>query len=285
MRPKCKLCESLEIVEAYSFRDYQLLKCKKCNLLFTNQAHLPKNLYSQEYFTKVHPNYFGYCTKDYLNKRSKKVENFTRGIKLIEKYKAPGKILDVGCAIGVFLDIAKKRGWEVFGVDISHYAVEQAKKNFGIVVKEGELTAVKFSGKKFDVITMWDFIEHVPDPNKTLSEAWRILKDDGILFIHTINEDSLMSKLAHLSYYVSFKKIKKLVQMIHPIHHNFHYSKLTLEAFLRKHNFKVLYQEKSEMPVENIEQGITTKCAAFLLYFFSKILNQQHEIKLVVKKM
>jgi len=275
----CKLCESDNVTELYSFKEYRMLKCEKCDLIFTDHDNLPKNLYSEEYYTKVHPNYFSDNKKN-----KKKIKNFIHGIWMIHKYKDKGLLLDVGCATGIFLDIARKNGWSVTGVDISDYATKQVKSNFGIKAIHGNLNDAKFSDKSFDVITMWDFLEHVQDPNIVLSETRRILKNDGILFIHTINEDSLMSKLAHWIYTLSLKQIKFPAKLIHPIHHNFHYSEKTLKEFLKKYKFKVIYQEKSEMPAENIEQSTLIRLAAKMLYIFSEILNQQHEIKLIAKK-
>src|SRR3989344_1240217 len=278
----CYICKSKKIKEIYLFKEYRILKCDSCGIIFTDQSELSKDMYNKEYFIKVHSKYFSDCLKDYDKIHdSKKLLAFKKGLGTIRIYKNQGKILDIGCATGVFLDIARKNSWKVTGVDISKYACEYAKKKFKLDVKQGEIEDIKFPKKTFDVITMWDTLEHVQNPNITLTEIRRILKDDGVLFIHTINEDSLMSKLAHLIYIISFKKVKFFVKLIHPIHHNFHFSEKTLKDILLNNRFLDIYKKKSELPINNIEEGRFIKFIAMVLYFFSYLLNKQHEISLI----
>ena len=281
---KCNLCDSCDIKELYNFKNYIIMKCKNCDLIFTDQNSIKKTkeeLYNDKYFTEIHSNFFLDCGKYYENKKSKKIKKFKEGIRLIEEYSKKGKILDLGCATGVFLDIAQKRGWDSYGIDISQYAIEYAKKKFSLDVKKGELENIKFPDKKFDVVTMWDFIEHVPNPNKILEETYRILKPKGIIFILTTNEQSLMCWLANLFYKT---KIKFFSELVHPIHHNYHFSEKTLINLLRKRKFEVVHKEKDEMPIENIEHSFIIKSLARILYLFSKITKTQHEIIVIAKK-
>jgi len=72
--------------------------------------------------------------------------------------------------------------------------------------------------------------------------------------------------------------------MIHPIHHITHFSEKTLRFMLENCGFKVVNSTKSEMPIANIEGGIMTKALAAIIYFFSNLINKQHEIKVVAVK-
>lgn len=281
---KCNLCNSEKIEELYSFKTHKIMRCKNCNLMFTDQDSIKakkEELYDDKYFTEVHPQFFGDCSYDYENKKSKKVDKFRKGIKLIEKYSSKGKILDLGCATGVFLDIAKKRGWNSKGVDISKYAAEYAKKNFNLDVKQGELEKIKFPAKSFDVVTMWDFIEHVPDPKSILDETNRILKPKGIILVLTTNEQSLMCWLADTLYKL---RIRFFARLVHPIHHNYHFSEKTLTNLLKKTGFTIIYKEKDEMPIENIEGSPIIRFMARILYLFSRITKTQHEIMVIARK-
>ncbi len=278
---KCNLCNSDRIKLLYNFKTHKIMKCRDCDLIFADQSSIKKTkeeLYNKEYFTR---SFFLDCGKDYENRKSKKVDNFKEGIKLIEKYSTKGKILDLGCATGVFLDIAKKRGWDSYGIDISKYASDYAKKNFKLNVNQGELKKTKFPNEDFDVITMWDFIEHVSDPKKILEKSYRILKPNGIIFILTTNENSLMCWLANSLYKI---KIKFFAKLVHPFHHNYYFSEKTLNKYLQKTGFKTIYKEKDEMPVENIEESSIIRFMARVLYLFSKITKTQHEIILIAEK-
>ena len=109
-----------------------------------------------------------------------------------DKYKNNNRILDIGCFNGAFLNAAKKLSWTVYGTEISADAVELAKINTnGGDIRVGELEDISFPADYFDVITMRDVIEHLPDPNKTLREIHRILRPNGLLYFDTPNFNSL----------------------------------------------------------------------------------------------
>jgi 2-polyprenyl-3-methyl-5-hydroxy-6-metoxy-1,4-benzoquinol methylase len=128
---------------------------------------------------------------------------------------------------------------------------------------------------------MWDFIEHVPNPQKILKEANRILKPNGVVFILTTNEQSLMCWLADFLYKI---KIRFFAKLVHPIHHNYHFSEKTLTLLLKKTKFNVIHKEKDEMPVENIEGSPLVRFMARILYLFSKMTKTQHEIMVIARK-
>ena len=283
----CNLCGSQNLKLFCDCQDYKLIKCKECGLLVTDQdSILKKNLYSNDYFEGVHSNFFADCKVDYekhLNS-SDKLKNFSFILDKLKAVKSEGKFLDIGSATGVFLDMARKKGYNVVGVDVSEYACDYAKKNFKLNVKCGKLEDLRLKDKSFDIITMWDLIEHVPDPKVFLKEVNRILKDDGIIYLLTINDASLMGYLSKWIYYLSFKKINFFVKLIHPIHHNYHFEEKHLMKYLDNAGFKVIWKKKSEMPVSTIEQGAFVKSLARILYFFSENLNWQHEIKIIARK-
>jgi 2-polyprenyl-3-methyl-5-hydroxy-6-metoxy-1,4-benzoquinol methylase len=141
-------------------------------------------------------------------------------LKKIAKYKRKGKLLEIGPATGFLLDEAQKQGWETYGVELSKWAVDFARRKFHLTVFNGVLKDAGFPCNYFDVIVMADLIEHLPDPRETLKEARNILKPTGILFITTPDIDSFLSKLfkarwwgiqqAHI-YYFSRRTLSKLL--------------------------------------------------------------------------
>lgn len=101
-----------------------------------------------------------------------------------------GRALDIGCGNGSYLNILKKIGWEVSGVDISSTAASTAMKSFGIDVFVGDVADAKFSFESFDYIHMSHSIEHLGDPLKTLKSVSKLLRKNGILYIETPNLES-----------------------------------------------------------------------------------------------
>jgi SAM-dependent methyltransferase len=95
--------------------------------------------------------------------------------------KAPGKILDVGCSTGIFLDAMRTAGWDTLGIEITPGAVTYARERFDLCVLDGQLLDHHLESMSFDSVTFWDVLEHTFDPLKNLQEANRLLKIGGIV--------------------------------------------------------------------------------------------------------
>jgi len=119
---------------------------------------------------------------------------YTKGLNLIAKnFAAPGKILDVGCSTGSFLDIAKNNHWSCYGLELNAKEARTAQKK-GHIVQENLISKGKFK-EKFDAITLWDVFEHIKDGVKFLEEAKRLLNKDGIIFLQSPTRDALAAKI------------------------------------------------------------------------------------------
>ncbi|HVG28321.1 MAG TPA: class I SAM-dependent methyltransferase [Pyrinomonadaceae bacterium] len=104
--------------------------------------------------------------------------------KVILRGKEPGRFLDVGCGLGYFIDGVRKRsGWEVCGVEFDAPAVNFARDELGLNVRQGELTDAQFPDNSFDYIQIRNVLEHVTSPMNLLQECRRILKADGVLHL------------------------------------------------------------------------------------------------------
>jgi 2-polyprenyl-3-methyl-5-hydroxy-6-metoxy-1,4-benzoquinol methylase len=188
-------------------------------------------------------------TNSAITSENTNIRDFRKGLSLIERYKSEGKLLDVGCALGVFLHLARERGWEVYGVDISRYAASYARDVLGFEVFAGELAEVQFPEKWFDVITLWDVLEHFPDPSRQLQEIRRILKDDGIILMNTPNEAGLLRLLAGMIFRLSGGKISYPVRKLYHPFHLHYFTQQTLQALLGKNGFTLVELEKSHIPI------------------------------------
>jgi SAM-dependent methyltransferase len=107
-----------------------------------------------------------------LSRRASRVEHY---------YPKVGRLLDVGCATGLFLNAMRGRGWDVHGVELSPYAADYARRTFGLDVFTGTVQEAAYPNHSFDIVTMWDVLEHVNDPKQTLAEVVRILRPGGML--------------------------------------------------------------------------------------------------------
>jgi 2-polyprenyl-3-methyl-5-hydroxy-6-metoxy-1,4-benzoquinol methylase len=106
-----------------------------------------------------------------------------------------GRILDVGCAYGWFLECARERGWDTAGVEVESATADAARAS-GLDVRLGTLQDAAFPDASFDVVGLWDVLEHVTDLDAFLSECRRVLKPGGVLAINSPNVRSVMARVA-----------------------------------------------------------------------------------------
>jgi len=199
-------------------------KCKNCGLIFfeytLNVADLAK-IYDEKYFRgKV------YC--DYIQEKTFRKKLFLEKLNLIKTYIPPnGKVLDVGCATGFFLEVMRKLGYETYGIEVSDYASNYARNMLKLNVITGDLLSASFPDDFFDIITMFDVLEHLPNPIETLAECSRIIKRGGILIIETLNADSLI-----------FKILKQNWPLFSPPYHLFYFNQKNIGLLLDKCKFE-----------------------------------------------
>jgi 2-polyprenyl-3-methyl-5-hydroxy-6-metoxy-1,4-benzoquinol methylase len=144
-----------------------------------------KNLYSEAYFADhydrgVEPN-----TPEF----EKKLRLRASHIRFFRHIKPMGRVLDIGCGNGYFLAACREKGYAVHGIDVSNWAAQYASQKLGLLVDIGEVEDVDLPSQSFDIVTMWHFLEHAPDPVRAISRARSWLKRDGILIVEVPNYD------------------------------------------------------------------------------------------------
>jgi len=294
----CIICKGNKFKKVYNLekisnKPYKVIKCSNCNMI--SIYPIPsKNFITKYYNDPLYHNstYFRKMTTNF--KGSSEAELFSKGLNLIEKfYPKNGKILDVGCSSGVFLNMAKNHGWETTGIDISKDFVNYARKNFELDIRLGYLEDFSFKENSFDVVTLWDLIEHLREPVKLLNEVYRILRSEGILLIVTPDQDSLIKKATDLSYKLSFRKWKTPVSVVYDLHHLYYFSKRNIIKLLRKIGFKTIYLNKEETILDRIigpESDHWIKNNKFIvfglrvIFFLAKITGTQNKLLILSSK-
>jgi len=138
-------------------------------------------------------------------------------------------LLDVGCAAGFFLDEARKRGWNVAGVELSPDMAGHARARLGLEVHVGSFGNVELAPRSFDTVTMWDYVEHSVDPAGDLRRAATLLVPGGLLALSTGDVASVAARLAGSRWH-----------LLTPRHHNFFFTRASLERAVRDAGFDVV---------------------------------------------
>ncbi len=165
--------------------------------------------------------YKGYGRNDYLSPIT--IKRYHEILDQFEKVRKTNRLLDVGCGIGFFLDVAKERGWEVFGTEFTDKAIEICESK-GITMHKGPLNPQNYSLESFDVITSFEVIEHINTPNSEVENISKLLRKDGLFYITTPNFNST------LRYYLGPK-----YNVIGWPEHLSYFTPSTLENLMRRH--------------------------------------------------
>jgi SAM-dependent methyltransferase len=175
---------------------FTLVRCLVCGLIYQNPQ--PSLAELAGHYPEEYPRFITAPTEESslsLNRLSADHALARQRQRLERHFAGPGRLLDVGCATGQFLSHMREAGWEVTGVEFSPHAAAFARQQYGLDVRTGTLENVVLPEASIDVVTMWDVLEHVPDPKGTLKEIARILRPGGLLVVSTPNPTSLEARL------------------------------------------------------------------------------------------
>jgi 2-polyprenyl-3-methyl-5-hydroxy-6-metoxy-1,4-benzoquinol methylase len=195
-----------------------IVKCARCDLVY--QSPIPSS-------AEIGDAYDGVVDERYEQERSGRIETFGRDLAALHRHERGGRLLDVGCHLGLFLEVARDAGWDVTGVEPSRWSVERARMR-GLDVRHGTLDSVRFPENFFDAVTMWDVVEHLANPLAALRRTHRLLRPDGLLALSTMNVDALFPRLVG-------RRWPWYMQM-----HLVYFSRRTLLNMLTKAGFRVV---------------------------------------------
>lgn len=200
---------------------HRIVQCSHCGLVYLNprpQDEVIKKFYPEEY-----PSY----TIRGLRAFSRIGLNINKYLKILP-YQQNGKLLDVGCATGSFLDFMKRRkGWDVYGIEMDPKSAHHVK-SLGIPAFCGAPEEAPFEENFFDVMTFWDVLEHLPYPRKALRKAKQMLEENGVLVMCLPNIHSFGFRLFGHRYLA-----------LDAPRHFFHFSRETLTRLLSEEGFSI----------------------------------------------
>lgn len=204
-----------------------LLVCERCGFITTDleiSEEEIKRLYSANYYNGEE--YANYILDKFIIQK-----NFKKRLKHIEKYlnnTREAKLFEIGCAYGFFLQVAGQKFDKVAGIDISSEAITYARNTLKMEAYAGDFLAFE-NNEIYDVVCMWDTIEHLQSPELYIEKIYRILGNNGLICITTGDIGSLNARIRGQKW-----------RQIHPPTHLHYFSRKTLKELLERKGFKVL---------------------------------------------
>jgi 2-polyprenyl-3-methyl-5-hydroxy-6-metoxy-1,4-benzoquinol methylase len=235
---ECNLCGCRDL--AYVDKKNSIGQCGSCGFIFDMER--PSAAEIERYYSREGK------YNDWISKEQERDLLWRRRLEIVLKYRRQGTLLDVGTGTGQFLHFAK-RHFKVSGTEISTSGIEIAHRKYGLTVMRGTLEDLVFD-TKFDVITLYHVLEHVPNPSSTIRRCRALLNPGGFLFVAVPNDVSWIR--ASTARFLGKMRIpvirghgvmglpKLVLDGSIPEIHMSHFTSPVLVDFLKRNQFKVV---------------------------------------------
>jgi SAM-dependent methyltransferase len=220
MYSSCPVCGGTSLTGRWEVNGYTIAKCEGCSLLFVQNQVTTEELAA--HYAGVTDDAYDDANVECLNYYYQKLGEMIR-----RRYPQPGKLLDIGCSRGWFLDVMT--GWECHGNEIAAAYAATACERYGDRVVLGPFEDYPMREGYFDVITLQDVFDHIRDPLSTLEKCHRLLRAGGLIVIKVHNISCLYAKVSGKSFYA-----------VVPPTHLFYYDGRTLNLALSNSGFQVV---------------------------------------------
>lgn len=197
---------------------YRVVRCPDCSHAYCSPRH-----------PDIFRNYVDVEDHAYLKNQEQRIATATRVVSAISRYKAGGRLLDIGCSTGDFLDLARN-SYAVEGLELSGWAADTAERR-GLTAHRCTLEEFK-PGAPYDVITLWGVIEHFEFPARELANLNRLLEPGGLVCLWTGDFDSVFSKmLGERWWYIQGQHIQ-------------YFTRRSIERLFRSHGFSLVSRSR-----------------------------------------
>ena len=203
----------------------QLVRCRRCALVYLS-PRVREDIIARSYAEAVDPTF--------IEQDPDRIRTFRRSLKGLARRhglwatRTSTRVLDVGCAGGAFVKAATDLGFEPVGVEPSAWLAEQARSRYGIDVRAGTLGDQRFAPGSFELVTLWDVIEHLTRPSEVLEQVKAVLGPRGLLVVNYPDYGSL-ARQALGERWPFFLSV-----------HLLYFTRQTLSRFLQERGFEVL---------------------------------------------
>ena len=239
---KCIVCDGVFIEPLYQ----GILQCQGCGHVFADLRLTDKELfelYDEQYFR-------GEEYWDYASDKRIIQKNFRLRYDVLRSFLEPDRhqsLFEIGSAYGFFLDVVRNDFQSVQGIDITESGTRYAREQLNLNVAQGDLLQYDLGNQKFDVVCMWDTIEHLHSPHLYIEKASEHLESGALLAVTTGDIESLNARIR-----------KDKWRLIHPPTHVHYFSAKTLARMLNNYGFEVIYNRYCGFyrSVENIAYNI-----------------------------
>ena len=281
---RCLVCGARQATLRYRLTHFEILECVPCAQVFLDPVPSEESI--RELFAALYTTgegslpelreYYGYCFEDTPD--NPLVQQYELWLDIIETKQSPGRVVDIGCGTGLFLSVARRRGWQPFGIDESVEATAHARDHFGLEPWVGEFATFADHGEQFDLVTGWDVIEHSRDPVELLRIARKCLAPGGRLSLSTPNQRSVLDLIAGLLYRISGGRLTSALEKFYIDQHFLYFSPATFRQCLGLAGLQIDRLDFEWTDLRRLSVSLPMRLGLEGLFVMGRILQRQNRL-------
>src|SRR5262245_60681969 len=287
--PRCLVCQDAAARVRYRLPAFSIYQCARCSAIFL--WPLPSEEAIRATFAELYQGgatmlpelkgYYDYCFDD--SPTNPLVRTYEQWLDAVERHHARGRLLDVGCGTGLFLAVARRRGWDVRGVDGSVEATEYARQRFQLDVQTADFATFAAGSERFDAITMWDIVEHARDPVRLLAAARRALAPGGVLGLSTPNQRSILDLIAGGVYRLTGGRARRGLQKFYIDQHFLYFEPDTLAGAFERAGLSVLEMRRELTDLRRLSLAPPVRLALEALFLSARLIGRENRLFAVAR--
>ena len=241
----CALCRGVEYRVLHDLGWRRVLRCSGCGLVradplpsLAEKEAVETQGYTDDTAFPEMRDFFANCHRGFVD--DPVIREMRRHLQRLETaLGGPGTLLDVGAGTGIFMYLARERGWRPDGVDICPLTADKAAQEFGVHITVGPFEEQHFGGRRFDAATMLDVLEHVVDPLATLQRVHALLRPGAALAIAVPNQRCLLTLAVGAYARAGGPKARDLLGRLYVPPHLHYFTPRTLRRMVEAAGFRI----------------------------------------------
>ena len=242
----CALCGSTDYGVLHDLGWRRILRCKRCSLIradplpdLQEKEAIETQGYTDETAFPEMRDFFANCHRTFVE--DPVIREMRRHVeRLTEASGGPGTLLDVGAGTGIFMHLARERGWKPEGIDICPLTAEKAASEFDLKITVGPFEHLEFGDRRFDAAAMLDVLEHVLDPLATLRKVHTLLRPGAALAIAVPNQRCLLTLLVGAYAHAGGPGARSLLGRLYVPPHLHYFTPKTLRRMVEMAGFHIV---------------------------------------------
>jgi SAM-dependent methyltransferase len=287
---RCLVCAGVASDCLYRLSRFDVQRCRACAQVFIHP--LPSEAEIAALFAQLYregkgsvpelQNYYAAC---FDVSPSGPVTRLSRSwLHAIARHAPGGRLLDIGCGTGLFCNAAREFGWQPTGIDDAAAAVAFARSRFGLDIKVGDFETLALAPGGYDLVTMWDVLEHSRAPRRLLDVAAQCLAPGGLLALSTPNQHNIMEAVARPLYRLTGGRLRAPLEKFYLIEHFLYFSAVTLRHILTAAGFEVIEMRRELTDLSRLTLHPFVRAGLEALFLVSRPLGLENRLFAIARK-